>query len=126
VGSSSQPSHRSSSAPVQSVASRAQIRSTISAGSAITDLRGDELAGLGADAVEQLRERLGELVHALALERVRDVVDVDPGLGEAREDGLRLLDPLLERERDLAVVLEARIVSSGIVLTVSGPISSST
>ena len=61
------------------------------------------------------------------LERVDHVVVVDAGLGDSLEDAPRLVDILLERERDLAVILEgARSSPRGIVLTVSGPISSST
>src|SRR3954462_12820145 len=67
---------------------------------------GDELAALGFDAVDQLAERVGELLDALALEDGDHVVVVDAGLGESLEDTARLVDVLLERERDVAVILE--------------------
>ena len=111
-GSSSHPSHWASSCPVQTVGSRSQIRSTSSPGSrrlaaslgdACSD---DQLAALRADPVEQLGERVGELLHALLLEHPRDVVDVDPGRGQLVEEPPRLVESLLERQRDLAVVLE--------------------
>src|SRR6185312_11722777 len=106
-GSSSQPSQRFSSRPVQSVESRAQRRSTSSAGaSEAKGLRRDELARLRANAFEELREGVGELLDALPLERLCHVGVVDPRLCEVCEDLLRLVDPLLERERRLAVVLE--------------------
>src|SRR5439155_11012854 len=109
-GSSSQPSQRFSSAPVQTVASRAQMRSTRSAVSTLATrrepLRGDELARLRLQALDQLPERLGELLDTLTLERLDDVVVVDPGLRKALECPLRLVDPLLERRRDLPVILE--------------------
>ena len=66
----------------------------------------DELAALRADAVEQLVERVGELLDALLLERLGDVVEVDAGQRELVEERPRLVDPLLERRRDRAVVLE--------------------
>ena len=50
-------------------------------------------ARLGADAVEQLGEGVGELLHALRLERRDDVVVVDAGGGEIREQRVRLVDP---------------------------------
>ena len=120
-GSSSQPSQCASSRPVQTVGSRSQIRSKTSAGSSS---RRGELSLLRANAVERLGERVGELLDSLALERVRDVVVVDACFGEARgrpppprrrpPSGSRLPRPWSWK---------ARIVSSGIVFTVSGPIS---
>src|SRR5437763_2276252 len=64
-----------------------------------------ELAALRADAVEQLGERVGELLHALLLEDPHDVVVVDTRLGELVEEPTRLVDTLLERQRDFAVIL---------------------
>ena len=52
---------------------------------------------LGLDVGEQLLERLGELLHALALERLDDVVVVDPGRRERLERAARAVDVLLER-----------------------------
>src|SRR5437867_4490906 len=75
-GSSSQPSHFASSAPVQTVGSRSQIRSMSSLRSLKT-LCGRELSPLRPHAVEQLDEGVGELLHAFQLERLRDVVVVD-------------------------------------------------
>src|SRR6185295_16824703 len=68
---------------------------------------GDELAALRADPVEQVRERVGEFLHALALEGLDHVVVVDAGLRELVEDAVRLVDVALEGRRDLAVVLES-------------------
>src|SRR5262249_14684749 len=68
----------------------------------------DELAALRADAVEQLRERVRELLHALPLERVDDVVVVDAGLGDLLEYAPRLVQVSLKRERHLAMVFEGR------------------
>ena len=76
-GSSSQPSQLPSSAPVQTPESRAQIRSTIVAS------RSRQRAALGADALDDLVERVGELLDALCLERLDDVVVVDAGLARA-------------------------------------------
>ena len=92
----------------------------------VTRRRG--LAALGADALEQLVERVDELLHALALERV----------GRRRRSRRRprasssstrsgLVEALLERvARTSPWSWNASIVSAGIVFTVSGPISSST
>src|SRR5919204_3980461 len=52
----------------------------------------DELAALGADAVEQLREGVGELLHALLLERRHDVVVVNARLGDTLENAVRLVE----------------------------------
>src|SRR4051794_30852421 len=69
--------------------------------------RGRELVALGLDVVEQLVEGLGELLHALLLERRDDVVVVDPRLAQVVEDLLGVVDVALERVApDLAVVLE--------------------
>ena len=77
--------------------------------------------------VEQLGERVGELLHALVLERRDDVVVVDPRGGELGEQRARLADALGEAARRTSPwSWKAPTVSSGIVLTVSGPISSST
>src|SRR5215213_9285311 len=90
-GSSSQPSQRFSSRPVQSVASRAQRRSTSSAGaSEVKALGRHELAGLRANAFEELRERVGELLHTLALERLGHIVVVDARLLQIGKELLRL------------------------------------
>src|SRR6478672_832394 len=96
-GSSSQPSHLSSSAPVQTVASRAQIRSTsfCCVATLIGTPRADEqwkgraegerrssrrqLPALRPDSFQQLVERVRELLHTLALERVGHVLVVDGG-----------------------------------------------
>src|SRR4051812_13153675 len=67
---------------------------------------GDELAALRADAVEQLLERVGELLHAFLLEGLGDVVVVDSCLREVVQQAARVVEAVLERERDLAVVLE--------------------
>ena len=56
----------------------------------------DELARLRANALEELREGVGELLDTLALEGVGHVVVVDAGLLEVGEELLRLVDPLLE------------------------------
>src|SRR5438309_105532 len=81
-GSSSHPSHLSSSAPVQTVASRPQMRSTSSCCAATLTPPPPkapafrfgscrrQLAALRLDAVHQLAERVGELLHPFALERV--------------------------------------------------------
>src|SRR5919202_4716300 len=123
-GSSSHPSHFASSLPVQSVASRDQMRSTTSVPvtlmpqlrfarsglAAQTDARaeparpevgvasaascrcGYELAALRADPVEQLLERIGELLHALLLEGRDDVVVVDARGGEIVQKAARLVN----------------------------------
>ena len=71
-----------------------------------------ELGSLGADPVEQLLEGVGELLHALGLERRDDVVVVDTDLGEPLEQLPRLGDALGDRLRDPAVVLEGATVSA--------------
>src|SRR5207248_3319399 len=103
-GSTRQPSQLASSPPVQSVGSRPQRRSTIAAGSSRSG--SDELPALRADPLEQLLERIGELLDAFLLERVGDVVVVDPGPGQLVEQASRLVEALVERRRDGAVVLE--------------------
>ena len=66
-----------------------------------------QLAPLGLDARDQLVERVGELLHALALERRDDVVVVDAGRGELGEQLLGLRDALEHRvAAHLAVVAE--------------------
>src|SRR5262249_22344744 len=67
---------------------------------------GDELAALGHNPLEQLAERVGELLDTLLLECHDDVVVVDTGLGDALEHLPGPVDVLLQRERHLAVVLE--------------------
>ena len=89
-------------------------------------LRGDELAGLGADAVEELGERVRELVDPLTLERGGDVVVVDPGLLEPPETSFASSMPWASVSSTFPWSWKASIVSSGIVLTVCEPISSST
>ena len=100
-------------------------------GSPVGRVRGSgrgELAALRAYPVEQLLERVGELLDALALERVGDVVVVDADAREVVEE------PASPRRGPRSSVSprtspwswNAWIVSSGIVFTVSGPISSST
>src|SRR5919109_783430 len=108
-GSSSQPSQRSSSAPVQTVASRAQIRSTSSCWLATATRRPSsrcQLAPLGADPVEQLLERIGKLLLALLLQRLDDAVVVDAGLGEIVQQPARFVNALRQRLGDSAVILE--------------------
>ena len=71
--------------------------------------RGYELAALGADAVEQLGERVGELLHALGLERRDDVVVVDAGVARARRSAAApRRRPRAPSRLHLAVVLEGR------------------
>src|SRR5437899_10080792 len=117
-GSSSQPSHLSSSVPVQTVASRAQIRSMSSCcvATVTPPSRLDELAALRADAVQQLLEGIGELLHALALQRGGDVVVVDASGSEIGEQLVRCVDVLRERQLDLAVILEGadRLLGHGV------------
>src|SRR6478735_6563299 len=66
----------------------------------------DELAALRADPVEQLLERVGELLDALTLEGLDHVVVVDARLRDLVEDPVRPRHVLLERRSNLAVVLE--------------------
>ena len=75
---------------------------------------------------KQRRERVRELLDALPLERVRDVVVVDASRSELGEQRLRLLDAFGQRLADSPWSWKAAIVSNGIVFTVSGPMSSST
>src|ERR1700674_172408 len=81
AGSSSQPSHFASFLAVQTVGSRDQIRSTSSRRSVVTSRRG-ESAALGADVVDQLVERSGELAHAFDLECLDNLVVVNAGVAE--------------------------------------------
>ena len=75
----------------------------------------------------QLRERVDELLDALALERLRDVVVVDAGLAQlARAASRASSTPCSSVSATTPWSWKAAIVSSGIVFTVSGPISSST
>ena len=84
IGSSSQPSHFASSCPVQSVASRAQMRSTTSAGATAltaptggTEARAGRTHGaLEAGHVRGVRDRRAPSVGELALEPVGDLVHV--------------------------------------------------
>src|ERR687896_7004 len=64
---------------------------------ALTSSSGNELAAPGLDALEELPERVGELLDALALEHGRDVVVIDSGGGQVTEDFARFVEPLLER-----------------------------
>src|SRR5204862_2904505 len=93
-GSSSQPSHCASSLPVQTVGSRSQIRSTTFVATVIgrseRRSRRSENVPLVADALFQLDEGAGELLHALALEHVRHVVVVDADVAKLREQLARL------------------------------------
>src|SRR5690606_4157318 len=59
-----------------------------------------------ADAVQQLLERVGESLHALALERLGHVVVVDADVRESLEQRLRLVDAPLERRARSAMVLK--------------------
>src|SRR3954470_4848169 len=65
-----------------------------------------ELVALGLDVVEQLLEGVGELLDALALERVDHVVVADARLAELLEEAVRAVDVVLEGAVRLAVVLE--------------------
>src|SRR4051812_42939996 len=104
-GSSSQPSQCASSLPVHVVASRSQMPSM--SASRFTCSGGDGLA-LGAHPVEQLLERVGELLHALLLERRHDVVVVDAHRGQLLvQQRLGLLEVVLDGvAAHLAVILE--------------------
>src|SRR5438445_3388333 len=105
-GSSSQPSHRDSSAPVQTVESRSQIRSMSSARSILAS-GGGELPTLRAHPLEELVERVGELLHALELERLGDVVVVDADRGELLEQLVSVLNTVQNGvAAHLAVILE--------------------
>src|SRR5581483_5177142 len=69
--------------------------------------RGRERAVLRTDAVEELGERVRELLHTLELERLGDVVVVDADLRDLLEQRVRRLDVLLDGvAAHLAVVLE--------------------
>src|SRR5207244_9650676 len=65
----------------------------------------DRLA-LGLHSLEQLDEGVGELLHALLLERLADVVVIDSGSREVREELVRGLDVLRQGLGGGAVVLE--------------------
>jgi len=54
------------------------------------------------------------------------VVEVDPGLADGVEVRVRLVEALVDRGPTVAWSRAAATVSSGMVLTVSGPISAST
>ena len=112
-GSSSQPSQCASSRPVQTVGSRSQIRSKTSAGSSS---RRGELSLLRANPVERLGERVGELLDALVLERVRDVVVVDARLGQRAKTAWASSTPSVEGHRRAPVVLEGedRLLRHGV------------
>ena len=86
---------------------------------------GHERGSFRLDAVEEGRERVGELLDAFGLEGRHDVVVVDSRVGELREKSSRIVHTLDEGLRDDPVILE-RLDSNGIVFTVSGPMSSST
>src|SRR5258706_1449092 len=104
-GSSSQPSHFASSAPVQTVESRSQILPMSSARFKVS--RGGELPPLGAHPLEQLLEGVGELLHAFHLERLADVVVVDADRRELLEQLVRFLHTLRDRVAShLSVILE--------------------
>src|SRR6266568_3154524 len=106
-GSSSQPSHLSSSSPVHSVESRAQMRSTRSCWEATTTpLHRRQLALLHADAVHELFERVRELLHAFLLERLHDVAIVDSGLTQILKQCASRVNTSGQRLGDLAVVLK--------------------
>src|SRR5581483_3941055 len=101
-GSSSHPSHFASSAPVQSVGSRSQIRSISSSRSGV-----GKLSALCSHAVEKLGERIGELLHPFELERLDHVVVVDADLPQRVEELVRSRDALEHGvAADLAVILE--------------------
>src|SRR5437763_8981725 len=69
--------------------------------------RGLQSPQLVGDPRLQLLEGVGELLHALRLERLRDVVVVDAGLGELLEQAMRLVEALDDGvAANLAVVLE--------------------
>ena len=100
-GSSSQPSQSASSAPVQSVASRAQMRSTISL------LMQPPASALGLDALDDLLERVRELLDAFRLERLDDVVVVDTHVAKLPDQRARLVEAFEHRvAAHLAVILE--------------------
>jgi hypothetical protein len=86
----------------------------------------DERGALRVDAFEQRRERVRELLDALTLERVGDVVVVDARVRELRSSACGLVDPSVSVSATTPWSWNASIVSNGIVFTVSGPISSST
>ena len=112
----SQPSHRASSAPVQSVASRAHRRRTFAPASQSSivavhlgldlrragsragrcGLREAASASLCGDRREQLRERLVEQLHAVLGQLVGDLVERDAEPGERRERVVGGVDALLE------------------------------
>src|SRR3954454_1036480 len=66
-----------------------------------------QLVALGLDVVEQLAERLRELLDTLLFQSVDDVVVVDARVAQVVEELARAVDVALERVAgDLAVVLE--------------------
>ena len=65
-----------------------------------------ELAALRADAVEELVERVAELLDALLLEHAHDVVVVDAGAAQIVEELACRVDVLRQRLGDDAVILE--------------------
>src|SRR5262249_51996633 len=73
-GSSSQPSHCASSLPVQTAGAPSH---TPSMGASRSTRPGTHRLALRLHAVEQLGERVVELLHAFLLERQHDVVVVD-------------------------------------------------
>ena len=73
------------------------------------------------------REGVGELLDAFLLEHLDDVVVVDAGRASSSSRHSRLVDALVSvSPRTSPWSWKAAIVSAGIVLTVFGPISSST
>ena len=85
-----------------------------------------ELGGLGLERAEQLVEALLEAGDTFAFERVGDVVEIDADVGEVRPDRLGLVEIGIDAPGEVPWSANASIVASGRVLTVSGPISSST
>ena len=87
-----------SSPPVQTVGSRAQIRSTMSVATAHAQTAASASRFALIPCFSSV-EGVDELLHALALERVRHVVVVETRLAQLVEQLPRLVDPLLERTR---------------------------
>src|SRR5207244_9793289 len=65
-----------------------------------------QLAPLGADALQQLLERVGELLHALLLQRLDDIVVVDAGVCEIVQELARRVDLFRQGLLNPAVLLE--------------------